>query len=193
MKVKLINIALLFCLLQSANISIAQQNNSKLKFKLNQKAGGDGTALLTIHAVAIAIIINPVVMYENKKFYFGLTREVSLGFGKHGEFRISGEYTYIFRTNLKHHLRASVKYDMMSSLSRSEWLPSRDVFTIGAGYFLDEEGPGIFPEITAGYRLGEPDYILYPYIKLRHTFMTKKDKPDNTDFSLGMILGFKPF
>jgi hypothetical protein len=82
----------------------------------------------------------------------------------------------------------------LSQLSKSEWFPSREVLSLGAGYFWDSEGEGIFPEISAGYRFfDESDFIFCPYIKLRHTFMITKNKPYITDFSLGMILGVKTF
>ena len=137
----------------------------------------------------------PTFIYEDKKVYFGLGRELSLAFGKKGEFRLSAEYTFIFRSALKHQFRTSLKYDILSNLNKTEWLSERELISLGAGYFIDEQGSGIFPEAAVGYRIGGDDgsIYLYPYLKLRHTFMTKKDKPDNTDFSLGMAIGLKPF
>jgi len=151
--------------------------------------------LYYIIGTLIVLFTTPTFIYEDKKVYFGLGRELSLAFGRKGEFCLSAEYTFIFRSVLKHHFRASLKYDILSNLNITEWLSERELISIGAGYFIDEQGSGIFPEAAVGYRIGGDDgnIYLYPYLKLRHTIMTKKDKPDNTDFSIGMAVGFKPF
>ena len=142
---------------------------------------------------AVVLLVSPTFIIEDKKFYFGLSRELCLGFGKEGEFRISAEYTFIFRSNLKHHFRAALKYDILSELNRGAWLDTRSYVSIGAGYFLDAGGIGFSPELSAGIRIGADEgFNLYPYIKLRHTFMLKKEKPDNSDFSLGIAFGFHP-
>jgi len=153
----------------------------------------NANSYLFIGSIAV-LFSTPTFIYEDKKVYFGLGRELSLAFGKKGEFRLSAEYTFIFRTRLKHHFRVSGKYDILSNLNTTEWISEREFISIGTGYFLDEDGNGIFPEIAAGYRIGGNGSIyFYPYMKLRHTFMVKKEKPDNTDFSLGLAIGFKPF
>jgi hypothetical protein len=141
----------------------------------------------------VMMVVNPIVTYEDKRFDFGLTRELTLGFGKQGEYRVSAEYSYLFKDAYRHQLRISAKYDIMSHISRGDFISSRSVITFGAGYFIDGSGKGLFPEITAGYRIGESAIILYPYIKIRHTFMLTKDKPSITDFSCGAIFGCKLF
>lgn len=142
----------------------------------------------------VLLTLTPTVVFEDKKFYFGLGRELSMVFGKHGEFRISAEYTFVFRSSLNSQIRAAFKYDFLSGLTHSEWIDQREFISIGAGYFTDTKGSGISPEISAGFRIGaDGGTYLYPYAKLRHTFMLKKDKPDNTDFSLGLAIGFQLF
>ena len=190
---------LLLSLLTSSNLFSQQlkiySNGNLLHLNhdnLSNTASNTG-AYLFIGSIVV-LTFTPTVIIENKKVYFGLGRELSLVFGKTGEFRISGEYTYIFRSELKSHIRASLKYDILSRLSKSEWIDEREFFSIGAGYFADTDGSGIFPEISAGFRIGgDTQLYLYPYLKARHTFMLKKEKPDNTDFSLGLAIGFKPF
>jgi hypothetical protein len=148
----------------------------------------------TFIAAFIIMVATPTVIYENKKVYFGLSRELSLLLGKKGELRMSADYTFVFRRDLKHQFRVILKYDILSKLSRGDWFDDRSFFSFGTGYFIDADGSGIPAEISAGFRIGEDSHFyLYPYIKLRHTFMTKKEKPDNTDFSLGLAIGFKPF
>ncbi len=189
-------IFLLSSIIYSQNISHPNLNTSvKLRFNIKDnylhKTQGAADPAIFIGAIVV-LFATPTLVYENKKIYFGLSRELSLAFGKIGEFRVSAEYSYIFRSELKHHFRASMKYDILSKLTRNEWFDERDFFSIGAGYFIDADGGGIFPEVAAGFRIGSDGGIyLYPAIKLRHTFMTKKDKPDNTDFSLGMIIGYQ--
>lgn len=163
--------------------------NCNLKTYTSESAGG----AIVFTAFVVISAVNPIIMLEDKKIYGGFTREFTLGFGKYAEYRISAEYSFLFRTHYKHHLRLSAKYDILSKLSKTEWLDTRQVISFGAGYFYDGDGSGIFPEFTAGVRIGESEYLLVPYVKLRHTFMLKKDKPDNTDFSAGMIIGIIPF
>lgn len=199
------NILIIFSLLLLAGNSIYSQNfntpNPEIpvypRFHLNNnylhKTQGASNAIIFTGAMVI-MFATPTLVYKNKKAYFGLSRELSLVFGKTGELRVSAEYSFIFRRLPKHHFRAVLKYDILSKLNKTEWIFERDLISIGAGYFVDAEGSGIFPEVSAGFRMGgEGGYYFYPYIKLPHTFMTKKDKPDNTDFSLGIAVGFEPF
>ncbi len=199
------NILIIFSLLLLAGNNIYSQNynitnpgntvhpglhlNSN---NLHKTGGAANTEILIVAFLVLAA--TPTLVYENKKFYFALSRELSFVFGRTGVFRISAECSYIFRRALKLHFRTALKYDILSKLTRDEWADERDFFSIGAGYFIDAEGSGFFPEISAGFRIGgDGSFYLYPGIKLRHTFMTKKDKPDITDFSLGMAIGFQPF
>jgi len=204
-KYRLTKIVFIFLLLILDNNNLFAQyfsttvdySNPELKPKkqhslLYSKTQGEAATYIIIGALVV-LLATPTVIYEDKKIYFGLGRELYLAFGKNGEFRISAEYTFIFRNRLKHHFRAAAKYDILSNLERSVWFDSRTFISIGAGYFIDAEGSGIFPEVSAGARIGEGDFYLFPYIKIRHTFMTKKDKPDNTDLSLGMAIGLKLF
>jgi hypothetical protein len=191
MKLKIFSFALLFFLLQSSYFIFSQQINIHT-YKLNSSNTEPGLDLATGSFILLSAV-NPLLLYENKKVYFGISREVTMGFGKDGEYRISAEYSFIFRRNLKHHLRFSAKYDILTEVSKSDWLDTRYLISLGAGYFLDADGEGIFPEVTAGVRLWEDKYIMIPYVKLRHTFMVTKNKPGNSDISLGMILGYRPF
>lgn len=199
MKAGVIKTLMILLLFFTSGYSFSQplkisHNGNQLHLKSDKLSTGSNADGYLIIGSIVVLTLTPTVIIENKKVYFGLGRELSLVFGKKGEFRISGEYTYVFRNELKSHIRASVKYDILSKLSIGEWIDEREFFSIGAGYFADTDGSGIFPEITAGFRIGGDTWLyLYPYIKARHTFMLKKDKPDNTDFSLGLAIGFKPF
>lgn len=156
---------------------------------LKKPDGGSGYRL---GAVIFISVLNPIVVFENKKFYIGTTRELTLGFGKYTKYRISIEYSFIFRSFLKHHFRVSAKYDIQLNRSRGEWFDDQTVISLGGGYFVDKEGSGIFPEITIGFKIGD-GLLFYPYAKARHTFMLQKNKHDITDFSVGAILGYRLF
>jgi hypothetical protein len=140
--------------------------------------------------------INPIILYENKRLYAGITKEISMGFGNFGEHRLAGEYSFVFAGNISHHIRFSYKYDMLlkEGIQPSNMLQGTSVLSVGAGYFTNFDKNGIFPEVTYGYTLRNNKLLIYPHIKIRHTFMFKKDEADITDLSFGIIIGFaNPF
>lgn len=144
----------------------------------------------------ILYLINPVILYENKKIYAGITKELSVGFGKFGEHRFGFEYSFIFAGNISHHIRFSYKYDVLlkSNIEPSNMLQGTSAISIGAGYFTNFDKHGVFPEISYGYTLRNHKLLLFPHVKIRHTFMFKKEQADITDFSFGIIIGIaNPF
>lgn len=155
----------------------------------------DGSDIV-VGTIFIFALVNPELVIENKKVYFGLTREISIGFGKEHAIRASFEYSYIFRHSLKSHFRYSLKYDIQSTSLGGQWKDFYGVINAGVGFFQDLQGNGIFPELSLGLRFGgnpgKPFLYLYP-LKIRHTFMFNKDKPENTDFSIGVMFGYRVF
>lgn len=196
LKILVLSLTLLFCGSTSSQDIDVKRNRSEV-LKLNSRnadKSGKADDFGVMVGTAAVLLLTPTLIYENKKLYFGIGRELCLAFGKKGEYRLSAEYTFIFRSSLKHHFRAALKYDILSDLNRGAWLDSRSYVSLGAGYFIDADGIGFSPEVSPGIRLGADEgFNLYLYAKLRHTFMTKKDKPDNTDLSIGMAIGFKPY
>lgn len=152
---------------------------------------------LSIGVLAAVYIINPIVEYTDKKVYLGFTKEFSVGWGKIGEHRTSLEYSMIFAGNIRHYIRASYKYDFLlkPGIEPSHMLQGTSVLSVGGGYFTDFKGRGgVFPELTYGYSIRNHKLLFYPHVKLRHTFMLNKDKPDITDLSFGIMLGIaNPF
>jgi|WetSurMetagenome_2_1015567.scaffolds.fasta_scaffold160012_2 hypothetical protein len=145
---------------------------------------------------AFLYLINPIVLYDNKKVYAGLTKELSIGFGKFGEHRFAFEYSFIFSGNSSHQTRLSYKFDilLMKNIKPSHILQGTGVLSPGAGYFTNFSKTGIFPELTFGYAIRNHKILIYPHIKIRHTFMFNKIDSDITDLSFGIILGFaNPF
>ncbi len=171
--------------------------NTPREFKLPENAGKTSSVLpISIGVLAAIYLLNPMIEYTDRKVYAGLTKEFSIGFGKMGEHRTALEYSMIFGGSIRHYLRISYKYDIMLSpgIEPSHMLQGTSVVSIGAGYFTDFKGKGIFPEISYGYSIRNHKLLFFPHIKLRHTFMLTKDKSDITDFSFGVILGIaNPF
>jgi hypothetical protein len=156
------------------------------------------SSFLTVTGVfaAAVYLINPIILLENKRLYAGITKEFSVGFGKLGEHRTAIEYSFIFAGNIAHYVRLSYKYDILlkDNIKPSHMIQGTGVVSLGAGWFTDFKGGGVFPEVSYGYSLRNHKLLFFPYFKLRHTFMFKKDKSDITDFSFGVIFGIaNPF
>lgn len=126
-------------------------------------------------------LINPVIVFEDKKVFWGLTKEISIAFFPYG--RLNFEYSFLFRTFNKNHLRISYNYDFIEK-SRSDWVMFR--ISTGAGYFTDTKNSGSFIQGSAGYFIASPIVIFDLYLKYRFTYTFNKNKSDIHDISLGM-------
>ncbi len=198
-----LNFSLTFNKVKSDNFSIAFKKSDKytlinsIKFKSAAKPSKSASVLpISIGVLTAIYIINPLVEYVGRKVYAGLTKEISIGFGKFGEHRTAFEYSIVFGGKIKNYLRLSYKYDILlkTGIKPSHMLQGTSVLSVGAGYFTDFKGNGIFPELTYGYSIRNHKLLFYPHIKIRHTFMFTKDKPEITDLSFGVILGIaNPF
>ena len=134
----------------------------------------------------ILVVINPELVIENRKVYFGLTKELSVGKYPYGRFAF--EYTYVFRDYSRNHFRISYNQDYIFKDTKGFILP---VLSAGLGYFTDTEHKGYFGQASAGIILPFPIGIvegIYAYLKGRHTFVQGSGNSNITDFSLGMSL-----
>ena len=112
----------------------------------------NSTLPLAIGVVALVYLFNPIFVYENDRINGGITKEISVGFGYFGEYRLGFEYSYIFRANQSSHFRISGKYDyLLSDLKPSNMFQSTSVLSFGAGLYTDFDGSGVFPEVSYGY------------------------------------------
>ena len=174
---------------------------SEKKFTKNYKEPGLSGKSSSVLPISIGVLtavylLNPLVEYTSRKVYAGLTKEVSIGWGKLGEHRTTAEYSMVFGGNIRHYLRFAYKYDFLlaAGIQPSHMLQGTSVLSVGAGYFTDFKGEGIFPELTYGYSIRNHKFLFYPHVKLRYTYMITKDKPSITDISFGVILGIaNPF
>jgi hypothetical protein len=171
----------------------SRQTSTNLLYKKNEVE--NPTLPLAIGLVSILYFVNPIILLEDKRVSAGLTKEISLGFGYFGEYRIGAEYSIIIRESQRNHLRLSLKYDLLlKDVKPSNMLQSSSVISIGGGYFTDFDGYGFFPELSFGYSIRNDKFLFYPHLKLRHTIMTEKNKANITDFSFGILIGFaNPF
>ncbi len=154
----------------------------------------DSTFPFAIGIVSFLYLLNPIVLFENDKIAGGLTKEISLGFGKFGEYRTTFEYSYLFRADLKSHMRAGLKYDFLlkKGIKPSNYLQGTPVITVGADYFTDLTHSGVSPEISYGYSIRNNKLLFYPSLKVRYTYVPKGS--NIVDISVGIILGFaNPF
>jgi hypothetical protein len=161
--------------------SYSQNNFSKLKPASLTKKTGDPLFVFAIYGL---VLINPMLVIEDKKAFFGLTKEISFGISSAVRAgRISFEYSYIFRNYNRNHLRFSYNYDIV--LNDMEL--ALFIATPGAGYFTDTKNKGWFLQGSAGIFFAPMENIaLYPYLRYRHTFITNENKSDIDDISLGM-------
>jgi len=165
-------------------------SNSRLKDSVGTVSGSSNiskTASLPSYIVAgiIFFFINPELVFENKKVYFGLTKEVSAGLYPFGRFAF--EYTHVFRNFGSNQFRFSYNYDFFIETYKF----FAYMLSAGVGYFTDNQNNGFFPQASVGMVIPVPIGIatgVYPYFKARHTFVKGQGNSNITDFSFGIGL-----
>jgi len=195
-----ISIVILVLFLSCSNVYsqtiLSEEYPNQLQNKEHKVTSPAPFTKVSIGIGAIIYLVNPIILLEDKKVYAGLTKEISVGFGKFGEHRAAFEYSFIFAGNISNHFRLSYKYDLLlkDKIEPSHILQGTSVLSIGGGYFTNLSKQGAFPELTFGYSLRNHKLLIFPHIKIRHTFMFRKADSDITDVSFGIILGFaNPF
>lgn len=140
-------------------------------------------------------LFNPIITLQNGGANVGITKEISLGFGYFGEYRIGAEYSLIFKGSQKNQVRLSGKYDiLLDSLVPSNMLQGTTVLSVGGGYFTDFTDSGLFPEVSFGYSIRNDKFLIYPHVKARYTFVNHGSRTNFMDFSFGFMIGFaNPF
>lgn len=168
---------------------ISQTTDFKLKKpKLKESSSIMGNLLYKqsdiptpLFVIGIVALISPMVVFEDKKVFFALTKEVSIGRFPFG--RVSFEYSYVFRNYNQSHIRLSYNYDIVLEASQFAAI----IASPGVGYFTDTHNKGWFLQGSAGVLLPFSEFITYhPYIRYRHTFIKDKLKSDINDVSLGL-------
>jgi len=168
---------------------------SQYKSSLSDRNESSASTLpIAIGVASFLYLFNPILLLENDKIGGGITKEVSLGFGKFGQHRFSTEYSYIFRQDLSSNLRFAYKYDILlkSGLKPSNFLQGTTVLSIGGGYFTNFTNHGYFPELSYGYSIRNDKLLFFPSLKIRYTYVV--NGADIVDFSFGLVIGIaNPF
>ena len=138
---------------------------------------------------------NPMLVIEDSKAHFALTKEISVVVGainlKHKSIlnRIGAEYSFIFREERKNHMRLFYILDYPAI--------AEDFFALalspGVGYFTDFKKSGVFPQISVNFFIPVTYFTAVNlYFKVRHNFVFQKNEKDVSDVSLGLGLIFLP-
>ena len=164
---------------ENRGLELSGYTNNSAHFKKSDAPTGMFAGLIFL------TFINPIVVFEDKKVFFGLTKEISKSFYPYG--RISFEYSFLFRTFNKNHFRFSYNYDHVFP-NKSDWVMF--VLSPGAGFFTDTEKNGAFVQGSGGLFFPTPIFMAHLYLKYRFTNVFDKNRSDIHDFSLGMGLVF---
>jgi hypothetical protein len=178
-----------------SDYSLRDFKSSNFKLTKPENTGINPALPAAVWLLSAIYLFNPIITVQSGGANIGLTKEISLGFGYFGEYRIGAEYSLIFKGSQKNQLRLSGKYDiLLDSLVPSNMLQSSMVLSLGAGYFTDFTDSGIFPEASFGYSIRNDKFLFYPHIKARYTFVNHGSKTNFMDLSFGIMIGFaNPF
>jgi hypothetical protein len=196
---KIILFALFLFIVNSAGAQILHQKKYSLfkkntdYSKLTSKPGNTADDGITIPLV-LSWPLNPMLVIEDKKPYFALTKEVSLLFptfiyiGKKPLVgALGGEYSYVVRNGRNSHIRGFL--DFLYILEAGDFA----AFLLGAGggYFTDTKKSGLFPQVSFSFIFPIVKGVGFQgYIRVRNAFMFKKEDSNVFDLSTGIGLTF---
>lgn len=184
MKVLFIAIISLFTLIQS---SYSQSNEVFHEIEASELNYYSKTDFTNSFIWGSILVISPSLVLEDKKAYFGLSKEFSAGKFPFG--RAELDYTYIFRSERTSALHLSYNFDIPMNGNFSQ--PSLFMISPGGGYYTDFTRKGLFAQVAIGLwaSTGFSDNIsIHPNIKFRKVFM-KDDFPGAFEISLGVGFG----
>ncbi len=172
----------------SQNLKLSDIEKTK-EYSIKDKSITNTTGDSFLAPLLIVWPLNPMLVVENKKAYFALTKEVSLllpfAFGK-----IGVEYSYVFRSERNHHVRAFAEY--FFPLMAEDFMAV--LLNTGGGFFTDTKKSGIFPQVSLAMIVPIGNVIaINIYVKARETFMFKKEETNIFDASIGIGLSFYPY
>ncbi len=196
---KIIVLALFLFVLQSADAQILHQEKINL-FRKNTgygklNAGPEKTADENIMVpLVLAWPLNPMLVVEDRKPYFAVTKEISVMFPTFIHFgnkplfaAIGGEYSYVARNGRNSHIRGY--FDFLYVLEAGDF--AAVLLGAGGGYFTDTKKSGLFPQASFSIIL-PVDYGIgfQAYIRARNTYMFKREDSNVFDLSGGFGLSF---
>jgi hypothetical protein len=178
----------LISLFFSLNYSFSQNSRlisvkSSTELKYSSKADFTNSFILSS-----ILVISPTLILEDKKAYFGLSKELSVGKFPYG--RAEFDYTYIFRSERTSAVHLSYNFDI--PLNGNFKYPSIFMLSPAAGYYTDFTRKGVFIQVAIGFfaDTGFSDNIsIHPNMKFRKVFMND-NYPGVNEISLGVGFGF---
>jgi hypothetical protein len=178
----------LISLFFSLNYSFSQNSRlisvkSSTELKYSSKADFTNSFILSS-----ILVISPTLILEDKKAYFGLSKELSVGKFPYG--RAEFDYTYIFRSERTSAIHLSYNFDI--PLNGNFKSPSLFMISPGGGYYTDFTRKGLFAQVAIGLwaSTGFSDNIsIHPNIKFRKIII-KDDFSGAFEISLGVGFGF---
>lgn len=185
MKVILIVIISLFAIFQ---YSYSQNSNDLYENNASELKYHSKTDFTNSFIWGSILVISPTLVLEDKKAYFGLSKELSIGRFPYG--RAEFDYTYIFRSERSSVLNLSYNFDIPMNGNFSQ--PSLFMISPGGGYYTDFTQKGLFVQVAMGLwaSTGFSDNIsIHPNIKFRKKVF-KDDFSGAFEISLGVGFGF---
>lgn len=171
------------------SIKLSDMNSKNIKVITNRIPFDKTEDFELYKPITVLWPLNPMLVVENSKVYFGLTKEVNVILPG-AKVKMGFEYSYIFREERNNHLRAFADY-IIPLLARDF---AAILMNVGGGYFTDTKKAGLFPQVSFGLLAGFGDFIgINVYIKARETFMLKSEESNIFDLSLGVGAAFYPF
>ncbi|MBS1516968.1 MAG: hypothetical protein JSS91_02675 [Bacteroidetes bacterium] len=138
-----------------------------------------------ISTVAVLFFLNPILMLEDKRFYAGLTKELSAGKFPYGRFAV--EYSLIFRKTHVNHLRFSYNFDIPIITAEVAAV----LLSAGGGYFTDFDKKGYFPQASIAFLIPAFERITSNiYFKGRYTIMDDKSRSNIVDITFGLSASY---
>ncbi len=179
---------------QDFNFLSGKELNSQFYLHKDKSETSNSTLPISIGVVSFLYLFNPIVLLENDKIAFGMTKEISVGFGYFGQNRIAFEYSYVFVNSLKSRIMIGLEHDILlkKGMKPSHFLQGTPAISLGSGYFTNFTNSGFFGETSYGYSIRNDKLLFYPSIKLRYTYVPSGS--DILDVSVGIIIGIaNPF
>ncbi|MCE1164203.1 MAG: hypothetical protein LWX07_02235 [Bacteroidetes bacterium] len=191
---KIIALALFFIVLQTVGAQVLHLE----KYKLSGKSGGNLKTLFMsvktqdgeiLPMLVLSWPINPMLVVEDKKPYFALTKAVNLMFPAlyigHNPLvaQFGGEYSYVARNGRNSHIRGYL--DFLYPVDAGEYIAF--LLGVGGGIFTDTKKSGLFPQLSFSALMPVCNGIAFQaYIKARNNYMFKKEESNVFDLSAGM-------
>jgi len=196
---KIIVLVLFLFVLHSADAQVLRQEKINL-FRKNtgfgnlntkpEKTADDGRTV----PLVLSWPLNPMLVVEDGKPYFAVTKEISLLFPTFIYFgdkplvaALGGEYSYVARNGRNSHIRGY--FDLLYVLETSDFAAL--LLGAGGGYFTDTKKSGLFPQVSFSVIMPVAESIGFQgYLRARNTFMFKKEDKNVFDLSGGLGLTF---